>query len=1233
MMQSEMGTSPPCMSPLPEFEKMDMESMRVVVVSINRFVQEFLASPCSRAKLRAACVSMFGRNGRDEVENEDEDDYFVEFSDGSALSNLYRGIDGIEAVVRAKWPEERTSRLLDAERMLQVPALLDGHGVTTGTENGHLISVSYFYLSMVKKLQKDDWQVAMHFLQALLVSPRMAREVVAPDLCEFLFRSIATPKGGINEEESCAAMKEVARKYKGWLMYYQVMLYGETPRWLPDESDFLEDAKSTSGKCSGFDEIEDCLPVDSCKGDFSNYAQVLVNAIPNTQVKVENIYQNTRIERLCDVLEEPESDSPFGFEEDNSQKYPISTSSKAICKRTLSLSQQHQRYEKVSGVDISKMVSGKFSRSVREVGFHHERDSELFHQITATSQPKRKSSNFRSYSTRYQKSPEYDLMGIFEEAVSKLCLSEGVRRLDEEFVLEITALYEMLNSKTGMKLNMLRDVLLEKLLKAISTSKEDKVIRLSVSILASIASENNSVLCDIKKKGLRLGDLASALKRNVHEAAVLIYLIKPSPNEIMTLELLPTLVEVVCTWSSYKLKSTTRFILTPPVASLMIIEVLVTAFDNATSSTHLEALNSPRVLHELLDVARDSGIEESISLATIIVKCMQFDGQCRSYVSQVTPVAPFISLLQSNQTRAKSIALEFFHEILCMPRSSAIALLRRVQTEGGGSLATILMHGLQHLQPHAQLFAANLWIQLDILENSSGSSAHREEAMKVLIESLESEDDPTRQQLSSFILANLGGTYAWTGEPYTVAWLVKKQGVVSPVHQNLIKDFDWQDQCLSDVETDPWSTKVARNMIASGKIVFKALEKGLNSKTKRVSRDSLTVAAWIGCEIVRATHNQRYLACEILLDALEQFLHPGVDLEERLLGCLCIYSYTSGKGKQKLVNFSEGVRESLRRFSSITWMAEELHRVADYYLPNKSRISCVHTQTLEAGNSSCGAVNALIYYKGLLCSGHSDGSIKMWEIRGQSATLVLDKKEHNKEVTCLSLLHHGDSLLSGSADKTIRVWRMVRRKLECLEVISTKDPIRNVDSCGQLIFVITQAPGIKVIDSSRKVKEICKKKKVKSMAVVHGKIYAGCKDSSIQEIAFANNREREIKAPSKIWTMQKKPINSIIGYKDWIYAASTVIEGSNIKEWRRNHEAEIKITSRGGGSVAGMAVVEDFLYLNYSSSASILQIWLRGTQQKVGRISAGSKITSLLAANDVIICGTEAGLIKGWIPL
>lgn len=47
---------------------------------------------------------------------------------------------------------------------------------------------------------------------------------------------------------------------------------------------------------------------------------------------------------------------------------------------------------------------------------------------------------------------------------------------------------------------------------------------------------------------------------------------------------------------------------------------------------------------------------------------------------------------------------------------------------------------------------------------------------------------------------------------------------------------------------------------------------------------------------------------------------------------------------------------------------------------------------------------------------------QVWDIRGQSAILVWDMKEHEKAVTCFALSEEGDSLLSGSIDKTIRVW-------------------------------------------------------------------------------------------------------------------------------------------------------------------------------------------------------------------
>lgn len=44
----------------------------------------------------------------------------------------------------------------------------------------------------------------------------------------------------------------------------------------------------------------------------------------------------------------------------------------------------------------------------------------------------------------------------------------------------------------------------------------------------------------------------------------------------------------------------------------------------------------------------------------------------------------------------------------------------------------------------------------------------------------------------------------------------------------------------------------------------------------------------------------------------------------------------------------------------------------------------------------------------------------------------------------------------------LQIWQMVRRKLECIEVIGMKESIQSLDTSGQLIFTVTQSHELKV---------------------------------------------------------------------------------------------------------------------------------------------------------------------------
>ncbi|OAY79454.1 putative E3 ubiquitin-protein ligase LIN-1, partial [Ananas comosus] len=1304
------SSSSPTTTHLPQ--RLDLHSTHSLVAFVDRHIRRLLSDPAARAALHLACRASLSGPTRG----------FFEFSDQSVLSNLYWGVESLELAITSGSPEERASRLAGSEKMLQVPALLDEEGRIGGIENRYIVCYSYFYLALVRKLRGDQWQMTMNFLQSVIVFPKLVRTVLATCLWKSLFEDKTTSAGGTEEEADEAARKQ-GRRYKYWLMYYQVVSYGEIPPWNKKfsacEDREIEPCAHRYRQIPGtrFEsslilsrpnlqhDTQACLvgngiTVDNDKASTSNFKRCGGFAELNDghsllksfdKVFQEEVKENFEMRCLQDMLEESQSDSPISFYS-NVDSIEASDSEVHLSHKESSA--------KIMPIDADLLAS-KLGERVRAswctspecTKFYHESPKYPVHEESfepntsylLSSRSQGSLSNLQNsildfrevepYSFKYgvkeetnrESPPRHNLRCFSKMFLKKYSLSELVSRgsfarkiisfsssekdwsdgsstcgkdtqieiserfekalkfADSEF--EFTNILDLLEGKSEFKYGTIKRDILEQLMDSISTSKKEKVIRASVYILLLLISEDRSILEDIKRKESFLYDLGNALKRNVHEVALLIYLLNPSPLEMKTLEILPALVEVAC--NSKGLKGLSLLPITPTAASISMIEVLVTSFDYVTNNIHLAAISSLPILSKLVNVAMNNNLEEGVALAAILVRCMRLNGNCKNFLSQVTPVDPFLHLLKRKERRAKFTALEYFYEILQMPRSSAINLLQQIRQQGGISIMHTLMACIRQSDLEHRLLAANLLIQLDILGKSTGKSVFKEEAVEALLESLASGENSSTRALAAFILSNLGGTYSWTGETYTAAWLVRKARLTSICHRNMIRNIDWIDPCLQDSETSTWSARAARGIIKIGTSVFTALAKGMQSKIKNVSHDCLVCASWLGNEMATAGPNDlRYSACEILLGDISRFLHPGSDLDERILACLSVYNYTSGKGKQKLMNFSEGLRESLRRLSPVTWMAEELLKVTDYFIPTKPRVSCVHTQILEVGQAGNGAATAITFFKGQLYAGYSDGTIKAWDIKRQRAVLATEVKEHKKAVTCFALFEPGDNLLSGSCDKSIRVWKTVQGKLECVEVIQMKEPVQKLDSYGDKIIVIMQNRSIKVSHASRSVQTICKNKHVKCVAIAQGRAYLGCADSSIQEIDIMEDNKIEIRAPTKIWRIRKQLINSIQIYKDWMYLAGATVEGSSIKDWRRRRQPQVSIAMSRGVDVQAMAIVEDFIYLNSSRTPMTLQIWLREKQQKVGRLSAGSKITCLLAANDTIFCGTETGSIK-----
>lgn len=105
---------------------------------------------------------------------------------------------------------------------------------------------------------------------------------------------------------------------------------------------------------------------------------------------------------------------------------------------------------------------------------------------------------------------------------------------------------------------------------------------------------------------------------------------------------------------------------------------------------------------------------------------------------------------------------------------------------------------------------------------------------------------------------------------------------------------------------------------------------------------------------------------------------------------------------------------------------------------------------------------------------------------------------------------------------------------------------------------------------------------------------------------MSDGKKTVIRPPANSWRIHEKPINAIKLYKDWVYSSGAVVEGSCMKvstviclyslstfsnfqisqNWKKHWQPQISIHT----TVQAMEVVEDFIYLNGSSSRSTVQV-------------------------------------------
>ncbi|KAJ1404791.1 Zinc finger, RING/FYVE/PHD-type [Sesbania bispinosa] len=825
------------------------------------------------------------------------------------------------------------------------------------------------------------------------------------------------------------------------------------------------------------------------------------------------------------------------------------------------------------------------------------------------------------------------IMNSLKPYISSLCTSENLQEC-EEAVLEIARLWK--DSKTDPQIHsfLSKPTIISGLVEILSASLNREVLRTSIYILSELIFADESVGETLNSVDSDFDCLATLLKNGLAEAAILIYQLRPVFAQLSSHELIPSLVQVI--QNKNEELDDFQFATDPKDAAIAVLEQILMGGDEHNRSLNAMSVISANGIPALVKYLER--MEGRRSVVATLLCCMQAEKSCKSLIANRIELSPVLELFHSGNDSVRGICVEFLSELVQLNRRTFCnQILQTIKDEGAFSTMHTFLVYLQMAPMEHQIAVSSLLLQLDLLVEPRKMSIYREEAVETLIEALWQKDFSNTQMKALDALLFLIGHVTSSGKSYTEAWLLKIAGFDQPYNAIMkAEQLGQYDNDLMETMEDEknamnsWQKRVAFVLCnhENGSI-FQALEECLRSNSLKMAKSCLVLATWLTHMLSTLPDTGvRDVARKSLLDELINVLQSSKNLEEKILATLALKTFISDPVAHEAFRvYAKSIYRTLRKLKKYSLVAVDIMKV----ILNLQSVDVTELwsckEVVELDLSSNGEVLSLLYLNGQVFSGHSDGSIKVWDARKRIPRVIQETHEHTKAVT--SLCSSVDRLYSGSLDKTIRVWTIKPDGIKCIDVYDIKEAVYELTADAKLACYVSQGTG--VFNWSEAPKHINFNKYVKCLAVTGDKLYCGCSGYSIQEVDLSKYTSNPFFSGTRK-LLGKQTIHSLQIHDDYLFACGSSVDATAGKIFSLSSKMVVGSLSTGL-DIHRIAINSDFVFAG--TKFGTIEVWLKDKFTRVASIKmAGghTKITSLVSDADgmMLFVGSSDGKIQVW---
>ncbi|XP_028806521.1 putative E3 ubiquitin-protein ligase LIN-1 [Neltuma alba] len=827
------------------------------------------------------------------------------------------------------------------------------------------------------------------------------------------------------------------------------------------------------------------------------------------------------------------------------------------------------------------------------------------------------------------------MISELRHAINNLYLSEILEE-SEMAVLQIEQCWKEANLGVDIQSMLSKPPIINGFMEILFNSVDPQVLQATVFLLAEMGSRDNAVIQTLTRVDSDVECIMALFKKGLTEAVVLIYLLKPSTTTLAEMAILESLITVF----DKKEEDLLKMYIKPKSAAVLLLAQILGNNEERIASSVAKTLINGRVIGCIVGSFRAEWAEERTAAVDILLRCIQEDGTCRHLIAEKVEPSPILESFTGANDAERFKTIQFFSELVKLNRRTFNEqILHFIKEEGAFStMHTFLVYMQTALQDHCPV-VAGLLLQLDLLAEPRKMSIYREESLDTLISCLRNSDFPAVQVVAAETIVSLQGRFNFAGKSLTREVLLKRAGF-NRNYKNL-DQIDDISHISGELETNPeeekatddWERKIASVLVGHEfGLLFEALAEGLKSRSTQLSSACFVSATWLTYMLtVLPDTGIRGAACVCMLKRFVSILKSAKDTEDRILSMLALNTFLQyPDGLLDLASYTKDVLKGLRELKRFSPLASEMLKVLVEENESKAGI-WMHKELIQVDCSENGEVLSVICHKDKIFSGHSDGTIKVWAVRGSLFHLIQETQEHMKAVSSLAISESGDRLYSGSLDRSVKVWSIGKSVIQCVQVHDMKDQIHNFAVANSKFCYIPQGNGVKVQSLNGESRLLNSNKYVRCLVVLHKRLYCGCHDNSIQEIDLETGTVSTIQSGSKRLLGKANPVYALQIRGEHMYAASSSLDGAVIKIWNTSSYSMIGSLVIAS-EVRTMAMSSELIYLGCRGGA--VEIWDRKKQDRIDtiRIGTNGKIACMAVDGneETFVIGTSDGRIQAW---